>query len=871
MMEEAIVDHNPWSSGNISEFLFYNCPECDVKEKDQYAFLGHALQNHTRARISLSGKNHDEEHILIDQTDLIEESKDEQVDIAKNNGTFSDQDQIDQIPSKENHVGRKRDYDHVKEIEYQQIAKRHRTDIKSQCYLCGIVLCKEDANDLKNSMIAHISENHSNCVNVTPKMYGEIRFYQCKDCLLMFSNKYNCQAHSCGHMPTSWLVVDHKSPKVSVMKKKSTMIQCYFCGEIVSSESELQMKNHIMDNHSSFVSAKMYGDRRTYQCSDCNRMFKTPQNLEVHVCGILPQSWLGPDQKSQKCPKCDQEFIKYGELLCHFNFDHKEDSKDQNYPCLHPQCQKTLSDQRISFKSRFELSLHAGKHKHLCDHCGKEYYSGKALQIHNRKCFGKDVPEDNPLECLYCSKVFPDLEIIHKHKNKVHANYYSYYEPACKQCKFRATSKKELYEHCKKEHRLICFECHEVFLNRSDLKMHHYQKHNSEKNVLCDSCDFTCALLIELDEHKKTVHDKIFDHVCNICGKGFKELRQMTAHIESVHINAKPVMCDKCNYRCNFMHQLTKHKKTVHEDKNHFCDTCGKGYYSKSDLNRHVKQTHTEGHFECKYCKVVYKTPHGLLMHKREKHQKFMICTKCDNVFIGRNALKEHIANEHAIFCPSLQDVWMCMKCDRRFETTSKLNDHLSGDHSFQQAHNCTQCDEVFVTKTILTSHLMEVHSFDPTKEDGISLPNIERKKVESDNAKVGKNFQCGVCGAYLKSKRTLSDHTKQKHQKETHRFFCTQCDWSTFESTRLKMHIKNSHPESPFECDQCDYKVNSLLKMRFHKRSKHSDKPIKSKILTCPQCHEKFTCKNAVVKLKKHCLNQHQLLVEVGNLMNGI
>ena len=28
------MDHNPWSSGNISEFLFYNCPECDVKEKD---------------------------------------------------------------------------------------------------------------------------------------------------------------------------------------------------------------------------------------------------------------------------------------------------------------------------------------------------------------------------------------------------------------------------------------------------------------------------------------------------------------------------------------------------------------------------------------------------------------------------------------------------------------------------------------------------------------------------------------------------------------------------------------------------------------------------------------------------------------------
>ena len=239
------------------------------------------------------------------------------------------------------------------------------------------------------------------------------------------------------------------------------------------------------------------------------------------------------------------------------------------------------------------------------------------------------------------------------------------------------------------------------------------------------------------------------------------------------------------------------------------------------------------------------------------------------------NALKDHIANEHASFSAySTFYIRLCMICDARFETTSELNAHMSEDHLLEQDHNCTQCNDAFVTKTILTSHLMEFHSFDPTKEDGMSLPKIERKKVESDNAKVGKNFQCGVCGAYLKSKRTLSDHTKQKHQKETHRFFCTHCNWSTFESTRLKKHIQHLHAQSIFECDKCDYKDKSFLRLRKHISLKHSNKPIKSMVLTCPQCLEKFcdvNSTNAKTQLTKHCLNQHQLLVEVGNLMNSI
>ena len=48
------MKHNPWAVEDITAFLFYNCPECDVKVKDPDAFRGHALQVHERAKGALN-------------------------------------------------------------------------------------------------------------------------------------------------------------------------------------------------------------------------------------------------------------------------------------------------------------------------------------------------------------------------------------------------------------------------------------------------------------------------------------------------------------------------------------------------------------------------------------------------------------------------------------------------------------------------------------------------------------------------------------------------------------------------------------------------------------------------------------------------
>ena len=47
------MEFNPWEVKNLDEFLFYCCPECDVKTKEQSQLFEHALEAHESSHESL--------------------------------------------------------------------------------------------------------------------------------------------------------------------------------------------------------------------------------------------------------------------------------------------------------------------------------------------------------------------------------------------------------------------------------------------------------------------------------------------------------------------------------------------------------------------------------------------------------------------------------------------------------------------------------------------------------------------------------------------------------------------------------------------------------------------------------------------------
>ena len=643
---------NPWGIEDLKEFLFYCCPDCDVKEKDEDKFLQHAIKEHSA--------------VNLDNDEFIDDIKEE----------------VDPLVTNQE---------------------------------------------------------------------------------------------------------DHESP--SPAKKQCKEIQCYYCGDVMF--DIMEVKDHISKNHSLHITAKMYGDLRNFQCPECFRMFKTPESLEIHVCEILPPSWLGPSSKVQKCPQCDQDFDKYGDLLCHYSQDHKS---DKELFCNHPNCEK----RKFVTKSAVELSVHVRqKHRHKCQFCSKEYYSSSALELHNIRCFKKGQPEVLEYECLYCAVGYQTLEALLLHKSDHNQRLLQYYEPLCTQCDYVAPSRAVLRIHKKKKHPVDCTICKKNYQTPKKLEEHHIQVHVNDRSILCEFCDFRCNLMKDLEMHKRRVHEKVKDHSC---------------------------------------------------------DKCGKAFYSKWDVNEHIKRNHSsETNVECDKCSKTFKTKKQLTQHINSVHQLFHICTRCEKTYIGVQKFKEHLAQEHNNFDVK-EDLKLCSHCDYRFVKTGELNDHLHLDHDMKNEYFCAKCCEAFVTKTVLTSHLIELHDYNPTMASDKPM-SIDKTNISLDKNKP-RNFKCEECNVYLSSSRTLSDHNKQIHLKESHIHFCKECNWSTFEATRLKKHYQQQHGEKQFACEECNSKFSTQSRLKRHKQDIHNKTDHQ---YSCSVCKKAFYSRN---QLAKHSMNEHQILV---------
>ena len=53
---DSDVSINPWTVSTFKEFLYYCCPECDIKTKEEALFFQHALEKHRQAQVALAVK-----------------------------------------------------------------------------------------------------------------------------------------------------------------------------------------------------------------------------------------------------------------------------------------------------------------------------------------------------------------------------------------------------------------------------------------------------------------------------------------------------------------------------------------------------------------------------------------------------------------------------------------------------------------------------------------------------------------------------------------------------------------------------------------------------------------------------------------------
>ena len=66
-MDDSIQVENPWQVPSLDEFLYYCCPECDLKTKEHILFFEHAVKIHEQAKdvLCLQEEKHEQDDFVV--------------------------------------------------------------------------------------------------------------------------------------------------------------------------------------------------------------------------------------------------------------------------------------------------------------------------------------------------------------------------------------------------------------------------------------------------------------------------------------------------------------------------------------------------------------------------------------------------------------------------------------------------------------------------------------------------------------------------------------------------------------------------------------------------------------------------------------
>jgi len=282
--------------------------------------------------------------------------------------------------------------------------------------------------------------------------------YECENCHAKFSYKEDRDNHLNMH----------------------TGDRIYKCDQcIFHSRWKVSLNEHKSSLHGS--------NQRKWKCFKCNSLFKSNDSLKNHTSAIHEKIKL---LKSFKCEFCSQTFAQNGSLKIHI---------------------KTVHEKLKPFK---------------CNQCPEEFAKGYTMKIHQER-----MHIQGNFKCDGCEQIFHDKYGLREHKKKTHR----YYE--CDKCGYKSGE-----------------------LNI--LKKHREKVHEEKRSYKCDRCDSSFLAESDLENHVKRVHDKIKEFKCDLCENEYMSKNSLKRHTKTIHEKKRPYKCDHddCNYTSIENRGLKRHK-----------------------------------------------------------------------------------------------------------------------------------------------------------------------------------------------------------------------------------------------------------------------------------------------------------------------
>jgi len=212
------------------------------------------------------------------------------------------------------------------------------------------------------------------------------------------------------------------------------------------------------------------------------------------------------------------------------------------------------------------------------------------------------------------------------------------------------------------------------------------------KSFKCKFCTASFSYKVFLKKHIGIFHS-LFESELNI---------ENQKKIKNYH-GKKPLQCSTCDKVIGSQYNLRNHQKLHNESQKETCDICGK---KEITLDRHRKLHMAQ--FKCPYCPKVMTSKQVLTRHV-ETHenagQQPHACNICNKLYKTRGYLLKHISYIHK---DSQKNKWECKTCGKFFAQYGSLSYHRR--MHIGKKINCIECDQKFLHKHHLKNHMARLH-----------------------------------------------------------------------------------------------------------------------------------------------------------------
>ena len=279
---------NPWNVDTLEEFLYFCCPECDLRDQSKVTFLQHALEKHPDAK----------ECVLQFNEFIIKEEPCE----------LSDKDNKDININNENFYNIDEDYGEMLECELKY--EYNEDSIKNESFKFS---SEQDLNPVE---IDYINFKEKNLNNVNVEEDGTIKEPYCYLCSKRFDSAWHLKRHN----ENVHEGIRYKCDICGVLTRKKSMLKYHIetVHEGIKKHKCKLCKKKFQDKQSLRLHVQSVHEGVRHQCDMCEESFSQANNLKLHLAKVHGKG------KRSKCTFCDKTYASPSTLKVHIEKVHKE-------------------------------------------------------------------------------------------------------------------------------------------------------------------------------------------------------------------------------------------------------------------------------------------------------------------------------------------------------------------------------------------------------------------------------------------------------------------------------------------------------------------------------------------------------------------